>query len=132
MQKTENQLLKEEGLEARLRNKLSPIKNMFGLFQMYCDREDPAMLARIGIVIEKVYEIAKQSQSEMQYLATQTSNSALQTVLKKISPLFVEIENFLTDTGIKSKKKKASDLHDQLVPNESLIEEILQTSTVEA
>ncbi len=126
MSQKERELLAQEGVEARIRNKLSPVKNLFSLIKMFAESEDTTRDLSLLSIMEKTKKTVDVSFETMTFIATEKGNYALQEKLKDLKIFIVEA-NTIVDTHKVAQGKHAAFLFStQAEAHELLIEEIIR------
>ncbi|MBP6857609.1 MAG: hypothetical protein KBC11_00210 [Candidatus Pacebacteria bacterium] len=128
MNKEEIQMLEVEGLNARVRNKLSSITTLFCIIGSYHKSEDPKKLLAILDVAKKTFIVANESLKAIQDLATHTGNWVLQKKLKELDLYFVQTKEFMEEKGETFRKHKSFSFNTKAQEHEDLIEEIIKTT----
>ncbi len=115
-------MLNTEGIEVRLRNKLSPILSLIPLFERYC-RVVPSHGELIRVIV-KLDISSRESLAVMKEIARYQRNDQLLNKLGEFDALFVLIQKFRKSTGAVS-KMYARKISAERKKYETLIHDIL-------
>ncbi len=111
--------LEKEGLEARVRNQLSPFVSLLSLAEAYRDIEQDKK-GGILTLIQDTFKSATDSFTHLKNLSIETSKEQLGAEIDKLGSLLETVEDFVAN-----KNESAIDL---IVNNQDLYTAILQKS----